>query len=75
MARQLKGKTESRTKKDKLYIPELDDMAKRIATHFALKKVKIDQSRSMARIIIEVKGDIAETTPKIQELTRQLLGE
>lgn len=75
MARQMKGKTEARTHKDKLYIPELDEMAKRIAQNFEFKKVKIDQSRSLARLVIEIKGDVSETTPKIQELTRRLLGE
>lgn len=72
MARTAKGKRESRTVKDKLYIPEMDAMAKKLQERYDIK-AKIHQSRSLARIVIEVKGDIEVTTPKIEELTRRLL--
>jgi len=75
MARAAKGKREARTVKDKMYIPELDAMAKRIEERMKLKKVSINQSRSLARIVIEVRGDVATTTPKIEEITKRILGE
>src|SRR5258708_1174609 len=75
MARQVKGEQQKREprKKDKLYIPELDELAKTIKEAYAADKVKIDQSRSLARIVIEVKGDIEETTPKVKDLIKALL--
>ena len=33
------------------------------------------QSRSLARVVIEIKGDIDETTPKIQALVNSLMKE
>lgn len=76
MSRQAKGeieKHEPRKKKDKLYIPELDEMSKKLQETYALSKVAMTQSRSLARIVIEVKGDLAETTPKIKDLVTLLL--
>ncbi len=75
LARQIKGEQQKREprKKDKLYIPELDELAKSIKQAYAADKVKIDQSRSLARIVIEVKGDIEETTPKVKDLIKALL--
>lgn len=80
MARTAKGSVETRTKKDKLYIPELDEMAKKLTEKLSEAKeknvkVKLDQSRSMAKLIIHIKGDIEQTTPKIKELVKNLLGE
>ncbi len=72
MAREARGKREPRTHKDKLYIPEMDAMAKKLAERYDIK-AKIQQSRSLARIVIEVRGDVAITTPKIEELTKRLL--
>lgn len=75
MARNTKGLRESRSVTDKLYVPELDNMAKQIQERFGVRKVSINQSRSLARIVIEVKGEVELTTPKIEELTRRLLSE
>lgn len=76
MSRQAKGeieKAEPRKKKDKLYIPELDEMSKKLQETYSLSKVSMSQSRSLARIVIEVKGDLEETTPKIKDLVTLLL--
>lgn len=75
LAREIKAKQQVREprKKDKLYIPELDELAKTIKQTYAADKVKIDQSRSLARIVIEVKGDIEQTTPKVKDLIKALL--
>jgi ParB family chromosome partitioning protein len=75
LARQIKGEQQKREprKKDKLYIPELDELAHTIKQAYTADKVKIEQSRSLARIVIEVKGDIEETTPKVKDLIKALL--
>jgi ParB family transcriptional regulator, chromosome partitioning protein len=82
MARQAKGTIETRTNKDKLYIPELDAMAKQLTEKLSdgqsdqkNVKVKIDQSRSLAQLIIRLKGDVEVTTPKIKELVTKILGQ
>lgn len=74
MAREAKSTIEAKEpkKKDKLYIPELVEMEKEIQKRYELKKVAITQSRSLARIVIEVKGNLEETTPKIKELIDKL---
>lgn len=71
MARQAKGevqKKESRTTKDKLWIPELEEMAKDLEKRHEFDKVSIVQSRIMARLTIFVKGDVDVTGPKIKKL-------
>lgn len=78
MARQAKGeiqKKEPRTKRDKLWIPELDEMAKKIEEKHMLDKVMIHQTRSKARIIIEFKGEAEQTGEKIKTLFSILTGE
>lgn len=71
MARAAKGeiqKREPRTKMSKLYIPELLEMAKIVKEKLGLNKALIDQTRTRARIVLEAKGDIEETSPKIKEI-------
>lgn len=71
IARKVKGETlakEPRTKGDRLWVPELDEMALRLEKKFNLSKVNIFQSRSLARIILVVRGDVDITTPKIKEV-------
>lgn len=77
-ARQIKAqeqKKEPHSSKTKIWIPELDEMAKLIQSKQHVDKVKIDQSRSMARIVIEIKGDVDKTTPKLKELVSAITGE
>lgn len=78
LARKVKGETERqepRTKKDKLYVPELDDMAKKIQESHSLADVKIFQSSKLARLVLVVKGDVTVTGPKITQISKILTGE
>ena len=78
MARQAKSEVEKKqphSNKSKLYIPELVEMEKKLVEKYAFKKVAMTQSRSLARVVIEIKGDIDETTPKIQALVDSLMKE
>ncbi len=71
MSRQAKGEIqqkEPRKKDDRLWVPELDEMAKNLQNKFSLSKVNVYQSRSKARLIIEMKGDVEITGPKLKEI-------
>lgn len=70
MARQVKGEVEQRQPKktDKLWVPELDEMAKNVKEKMEVDKVSIFQSRSKARIVIEKSGDVEVTGPKVQQI-------
>lgn len=74
MARQVKGEIQQKEprQQDRLWVPELDEMAKSIKEKRSLDKVSIYQSRSKARITIEVSGDVDITGPKVQELVALL---
>jgi len=70
-ARQAKGeieKKEPRAKVHKLWVPELDEMAKNLESKKGLSRVAISQSRALAKISIVIKGDVDVTGPKIKEL-------
>lgn len=78
VARQLKSveqQKEPHKKRDKIYLPELDEMAVKLASARGYDAVRIDQSRVRARITLEIKGDETETKPKIEELFKRLVGE
>jgi len=71
MSRQAKGEIqqkEPRKKDDRLWVPELDEMAKNLQNKFSLSKVNVYQSRSKAKLIIEMKGDVEVTGPKLKEI-------
>jgi len=68
-------KKEPRTAEDRLWVPELDEMAKKIAEKHKLDKVSIFQSSKKARILIEIKGDVNVTGPKIKAINKILAGE
>ncbi len=75
MARKIKSevqKKEPRTQNDKLYVPELDELAKKIQTRYDLTNVSIFQSSKLARIVLVVKGDQDITTQKIKQITELL---
>lgn len=74
MARKVKGENEAKEPKktDKLWVPELDEMAKTVQDKMEVDKVSIFQSRSKARIVIEKSGDVEETGPKVQEIVKLL---
>ena len=67
-----KQKQERNAKTDQLWIPELDEMAKKVEEKHGLDRVQVFQSRSLARITLVVKGDIEKTTEKIKELEKIL---
>ena len=71
MARQVKGEVqqkEPRAKVHKLWVPELDEMAKNLEQKLGLSKVAMYQSRTQARMSIVLKGDVDVTGPKIKEI-------
>lgn len=77
-ARKVKGeiqKKEPRTVQDRLWIPELDEMAKKIEKKYSLNKATIFQSRNLAKMVFVVKGDVEITGPKIREICKILSGE
>jgi ParB family transcriptional regulator, chromosome partitioning protein len=77
-ARKAKGeiqKKEPRTAVDRLWVPELDEMAKKIAKMHNLDKVSIFQTSKKAKILIEIKGDVEVTGPKIKAINKILAGE
>ncbi len=75
MAREIKSKLDVKRPKlhELIYSPEIDEMTKKIEKLYEFKKVRVEQSRSMAKILIEVKGDVEVTTPKIKELIEKLI--
>ncbi len=71
MARQVKGavqQKEARTETDKLWVPELDEIGKEIEKKLQFDTVNIFQSRTQARVVFVIRGDVDVTTPKIKEL-------
>lgn len=79
-ARKVKGEVQAKEpshNKEILYIPEQDQMAKAIQEWLideSIKKVKvrIAQSRSKAKVLIEVSGTPEETTRKIEAIHKAL---
>jgi ParB family chromosome partitioning protein len=71
MARQAKGEIqqkEPRTTTHKLWVPELDEMAKNLELNQGFSRTSISQTRSQAKISIVLKGDVDVTGPKIKEI-------
>lgn len=71
IARQAKGEIqqrEPRTKVHKLWVPELDEMAKSLEQTREFDRVSISQSRTQAKISIIIKGDVDITGPKLKEI-------
>ena len=75
MAREIKSKLDVKRPKlhELIYSPEIDEMTKKMEKIYEFKKVRVEQSRSMAKILIEVKGDVEVTTPKIKEVIEKLI--
>ena len=79
-ARKVKGEVQEKEpshNKEILYIPEQDQMAKAIQEFLIDEvvkkvKVKISQSRSKAKVLIEVTGGPEETTRKIEAIHKAL---
>ncbi len=71
LARRIKSevqKKEPRARHDRLYIPEMDEMAKKLEEKYKFNKVSIYQSGALARLTFVVKGDTEQTTTKIKEI-------
>lgn len=71
LARQEKGQIETkktRSNVHKLWVPELDEMAKKLEEKLSFNKVAISQSRTQAKIAIIIKGDVDVTGPKVKEV-------
>lgn len=76
VARQVKSEVqqkEPQKKKDKIYIPEQDEMAKSLKDKCGFNKVDFFQSRVLGKITIVVKGNEEETGPKLKEIYEKLL--
>lgn len=75
VARQVKAeiqKKEPQKKKDKIYIPEQDEMAKTLTERHGWN-VKFDQSRILGKIIITIKGNEEKTTEELKRIYQRLL--
>lgn len=83
-ARQIKSeveKKEPRTSVDKMYVAEQDELAKNIKGKLEEKygkegigyNVRIEQTRSLARILVEAKADESKTMPIMEDVGKALL--
>lgn len=72
LSRQAKSEIQNRepraNKSDKLYIPELDEMAKVIKENQKLDNVRFIQSRIKGELRLSINGDVETTGPKLREL-------
>ena len=71
MARQAKGEIqqkEPRTTTHKLWVPELDEMARNLEKNQGFSRVSISQTRSQVKVVIVHKGDVDVTGPKVKEI-------
>lgn len=77
LARQTKSQIQSReprdNKSDKLYIPELEEMAKVIKEKHKLSDVRYTQSRIRGELKLAINGDVDETGPKLREIYELLV--
>lgn len=75
LARKIKSEVEQkepRTVVDKLYVPELDAMAKDIEQKYGCE-VLITQSRVLVRIAMIIRGDVDVTTPVVKKIHEALI--
>lgn len=76
MARQVKGEVQKREPQkthDKIYVAEMDQIAKDLQEKLELSDVSVFQSRSLGRIVFVSKGDENETTAKIKKIHQILM--
>lgn len=75
VARQVKSeieKKEPRTRLDKIYIPEQDEMAKKLMEKYDFDKVDLVQTGKLARITIVMKGSESITSEKLKSIFETL---
>lgn len=73
IARQVKGEVQQKEPKqasDILWVPEQDAIAKEWEQILGADKAKVQQSSKMVRVMLEFKGDVKETTEKINWLNK-----
>lgn len=78
MAREAKGEIERREPRaivDRLYVPEQEELAKKLQEKMEATKTTIFQSRSQAKITFMIKGDLEYTTAFIKKLSGKLIDE
>jgi ParB family transcriptional regulator, chromosome partitioning protein len=71
LARQVKGEVQQKeptAKRDRLWVPEQDAMAKDIESKHTFDKVQIFQSSKLARVTIVMKGDVDKTTEQLKKI-------
>lgn len=76
VARQMKSEIqqkEPQKKRDKIYIPEQDEMAKALRERISAHEVKFDQTRLLGKMTIVVKGPEEETSVKLKEMYQKLM--
>ncbi|RJQ26871.1 ParB/RepB/Spo0J family partition protein [Candidatus Parcubacteria bacterium] len=76
VARQIKAETQKREphkKADKIYIPEQEDMAKKIKEKLACHNVELFQSSKEGRIRFVWKGNEEETGQKLKEIYDKIM--
>jgi ParB family chromosome partitioning protein len=75
LARRIKGEVQQKEPaRDvaQLYVPEQDEMAKKLQERLNLDDVTIFQSSKLARMTLVIKGDLDKTTQKVKELYKIL---
>jgi ParB family transcriptional regulator, chromosome partitioning protein len=75
IARQVKGDVQQKEPKqasDMLWVPEQDAIARDWQERLGATRAKVQQSSKLARVVIEFKGDVKETTEKINMLNELL---
>lgn len=75
LARKIKGdvqQKETRAEQDRMWAPELDELAEKIVSTHQLTNAVIFQSRNKARIVLEIKGDPEVTTQKVKYIASLL---
>lgn len=77
-ARQIKSEIqqkEPRAEPDRLWIPEQQEMEKRLEKEIGVGKASIFQSNRLARITLVVRGPVHETSTKIKDFFNRLIGQ
>ncbi len=75
LARKVKGEIQQKepiSRKERLWVPEQDEMAKQIQDKYSVDKVAIFQSSKLARITIVVKGTPELTSEKLKQIHKIL---
>lgn len=76
VARQVRSevqKKEPQKKRDKIFIPEQDEMARELKEKIGAHQVRFDQSRVLGKVTIVIKGKEEDTTKKLKEIYDRLV--